>query len=250
MSREIASGKNVVLEILKAGKRRIFKVYWSRRSQDPKSEELKQLFVAKRIPVIETSADQISHLTESDEHQGIACEVADFQYTDLSVAVQAAKQNPKGGFLILLDEIQDPHNVGAIIRTAHLCGASGVILLKHRQALVTNAVCKAAAGAQEYLPIIKEVNLVNTVNSLKENDFFIYGAEGEVGQNIYAQKLSFPLCLILGSEGKGLRRLTKENCDSLVKIPMEGEIGSFNVSVAGGILMGEILRQRASANAV
>lgn len=244
MSREIASGKNVVLEILKAGKRRVFKVYWSRKAEDAKSEDLKKIFADKRIPVVETSFEKISDLTASREHQGIACEVADFVYADLAAVIETCKREKKGGFLLLLDEIQDPHNVGALIRTAHLCGASGVVLLKHRQALVTNAVCKAAAGAQEHLPIVKEVNLVNVIKLLKENGFFIYGAAGEGGKNIYEERFSFPIGLVLGSEGKGLRRLTAENCDALVTIPMEGEIGSFNVSVAGGILMGEILRQR------
>lgn len=244
MPREVIAGKNVVFEVLKAGRRRVFKVYWSRKARDEKSEMLKQLIDSKKIPFVEIPSSQIDQLTNFSEHQGVAAEVADFQYADLESVVAQAKKDPKGGFLLLLDEIQDPHNVGAIIRTAHLCGASAVILLKHRQALITNAVCKAAAGAQEYLPIVKETNLVNTVNYLKENDFIIYGTEGD-GKNIYQEKLQFPLCLILGGEGKGLRRLTKENCDALVTIPMEGKIDSFNVSVAGGILMGEILRQRA-----
>lgn len=240
---EIITGKNVLLEVLKAGRRKVFKVYWARKSRDSKSEELKNWIASKKIPIEETSYETLTQKTGSSEHQGIAAHVADFQYTELESIVESVKKDPKGGFLVLLDEIQDPHNVGALIRTTHLCGGGGLVLLKHRQAPVTNAVCKAAAGAQEYLPIVKVINMVNTINYLKDNNFFIYGGS-DGGENLYLQKLQFPLGLVLGNEGKGLRRLTKENCDGLISIPMEGAIDSFNVSVAGGIFMGEILRQR------
>lgn len=248
---EMLGGKNVVLEILKAGRRRVFKVYWARRAHDPKSEELKKRIAERAIPLVEIPNEKITQLTGSSEHQGIAALIEPFCYTELEEVVPKAKQDPKGGFLVLLDEIQDPHNVGAIIRTAHLCGASGIVLLKHRQVWITNAVCKAAVGAQEYLPIVKEVNLVNVINYLKKNDFFVYGACGEKSDggelhlvNVFKEKFNFPTALVLGSEGKGLRRLVKENCDCFLTIPMEGKIDSFNVSVAAGILMGQILCQR------
>ena len=234
----------MALEILKAGKRKVTRVYWGRKSRDATSEELWKLLQSKKIPVQEMGGEKISQLTGLEEHQGVAVEVSQFQYADLAEVASQAKQNPKGGFLILLDEIQDPHNVGALMRTAHLCGAAGMVLLKHRQVLVTNAVCKAAAGAQEYLPIIQEVNLVNVINYLKESGFLIWGAAGENGRNCFNEKPSFPLALVLGSEGRGLRRLVREHCDTLVSVPMEGAIGSFNVSVAGGILMAEIMRNR------
>lgn len=242
--KEVLGGKQVVLEILRANQRKVFKIYWARRAHDPKSEELKKLIAEQAIPLVEIPNEKITQLTGSSEHQGIAALVEPFDYTELEEVVRKVKKDSKGGFLVLLDEIQDPHNVGAIIRTAHLCGASGIVLLKHRQVWITNAVCKAAAGAQEYLPIVKEVNLVNVINYLKKNDFSVYGATGFGGGSIFKEKLKFPLGLILGSEGKGLRRLVKENCDVLVTIPMEGKIDSFNVSVAAGILMGQILCQR------
>lgn len=241
---EIISGKNVLFEVLKAGRRKVFKVFWARKTREEKSETLKTLVLSRNIPLVESYYEAITNLTDSSEHQGVAAEVADFQYAALEPIVEKTKKDPKGGFLVLLDEIQDPHNVGALIRTTHLCGASGLVLLKHRQALITNAVCKAAAGAQEYLPIIKAVNLVNTINYLKKNDFSIYGACGETKNLLFNEKFKFPCGLIVGSEGKGLRRLVRENCDRLIAIPMEGKIDSFNVSVAGGIFMGEILRQR------
>lgn len=243
-SREILGGKNVALEILKAGRRKVFRIFWARKSKDTTSEELLQLAKAKKTPLQEVSSEEIGKRSCSLEHQGVAVEVSPFEYCDLGVVVSTAQKNSKGGFMVLLDEIQDPHNVGALIRTAHLCGASGLVLLKHRQALITNAVCKAAAGAQEYLSIVLETNLVNVMKFLKEKGFVIWGSVGQGGQSLFKSQPRFPLALVLGSEGKGLRRLVRENCDLLVTIPMEGVIGSFNVSVAGGILMAEILRQR------
>ena len=241
---EILCGRNVLFEILRAGKRKILKIYWAVQSHDAKAEEIRQLIQAKKIAVSECSSDKIAQVSGSQDHQGIAAEVSLFQYADLADLANRAKKDLKGGFLVLLDEIQDPHNVGALIRSAHLCGASGIVLLKHRQTLITSVVCKAASGAQEYLPIAQETNLVNVINYLKENGFLICGAAGEGSKSIFETNPQFPMGLVLGSEGRGLRRLVRENCDMLITIPMEGVIGSFNVSVAGGILMAEILRHR------
>ncbi len=247
MSKEILGGKNVVLEILRAGRRTVFRLYWARRARDVSSEEILSLAKKRGVALQESTPEKISNLCASQEHQGVAIEVSPFEYAELSDVIPAAQKNPKGGFIVCLDEIQDPHNVGALIRTAYLCGASGMVLLKHRQALITNTVCKAAAGAQEYLPIVQETNLVNTIQALKKNDFLVVGAAGE-GRSLYKEKLQFPCALILGSEGRGLRRLVRENCDQLVSIPMEGKVGSFNVSVAGGILMAEIARRKADVS--
>lgn len=242
--REILFGKNVVLEVLRAGRREVFKIFWARRTHDAKSEGLQKELQDREIPCFEVHPTEITNMTGSPDHQGIAAQVSAFTYSELSDVIPQAKQNPKGGFLVLLDEIQDPHNVGAIIRTSHLCGASGLVLFKHRQALITNAVCKAAAGAQEYLPVVKEVNLLNTIKLLKDNGFFIYGLSASSGQSLYRERFQFPIGLVLGSEGKGLRRLVSENCDRLLTIPMEGKIDSFNVSVAAAMMMGQILCQR------
>lgn len=247
--REMVGGKNSVLEILRAERRCVEKIFWARCERDPFFQKIQELAAEKKIPIFPSSPDGLTRLTGSSEHQGIAAVVSAFAYTPLDEVI-AAGRSGAGGFLILLDEIQDPHNVGALIRTAHLCGASGLVLLKHRQALITPAVCKAAAGAQEYLPIVLETNLVNVIRLLKEQGFWIFGAAaakseaGQTSQSIFETEFHFPIALVLGSEGNGLRRLVRENCDALVSIPMEGKIDSFNVSVAGGILMGELLRRR------
>ncbi|MDO8526413.1 MAG: 23S rRNA (guanosine(2251)-2'-O)-methyltransferase RlmB [Deltaproteobacteria bacterium] len=245
--KEILGGKNVALEVLKAGRRKVYRIFWGRKSKDATSEELMQLAHLQKIPVVEAHPDKITSLTESEEHQGVAIEVSPFVYAELGDVTAAAK-NRQGGFLLLMDEIQDPHNVGALIRTAHLCGASGVVLLKHRQSPVNMTVCKSAAGAQEYLPIVQETNLVNVINYLKKNNFFVWGAAGEGSTSLFKAEPSFPLALVMGAEGRGLRRLVRENCDALIHIPMEGEVGSFNVSVAGGIFMAEILRNRVASS--
>lgn len=254
-STEILGGKNVVLEILKAGRRRVEKIFWARREHDPLFGKIQALAGAKKIPIDFSSPEALTKMTGSPEHQGIVASVSAFEYTPLDEVIAAAKKKERGsaaagGFLILLDEIQDPHNVGALIRTAHLCGASGLVLLKHRQALITPAVCKAAAGAEEYLPIVLETNLVNVIGLLKGQGFWIFGAAvespeaGQNSQSLFETEFHFPLALVLGGEGKGLRRLVREHCDHLVGIPMEGKIDSFNVSVAGGILMAELMRQK------
>lgn len=237
MSREILFGKNVLLSLLKAKRRKIYKIFWGREERNASSADLLQKIEAEKIPLQKLSNAELTQQFKTQDHQGLAIEVAQFQYAELA---EVAK---KADFLILLDEIQDPHNVGALIRTAHLCGASGLVLLKHRSGEVNPTVCKVATGAQEFLPIIKETNLVQVIQYLKEKDFLIVGASSDGGVSIYKADLHLPIALVLGNENKGLRRLVKENCDLLVSIPMLGEVGSFNVSVAGGILMAEIMRK-------
>lgn len=237
MSKEVIFGKNCVQEVLRAGKRKIYRIFWSRKQQDPTTKKLKNLILERGIPFQEGTSLEIEKRTGSKEHQGVAAEVSTFEYVALEEVAKKRK------FLILLDEIQDPHNVGALIRTAYLLGVSGCVLLKHRSAQITPAVCKASAGATEYLPIVKETNLVNVINYLKKNGFTVLGASGGEGESVYHWEGKAPVALVLGSEGRGLRRLVREHCDLLVQIPMEGEIDSFNVSVAGAILMSEIRRR-------
>lgn len=243
-AQDLLYGMNVVREVVRAGRRKVARVYWARREKDKDFQEMRVLCGQHSIPFTQVPFHEIEHLTGSKETQGVAVEVAPFMYAELGDIIAQAKNNSKGGFVILLDEIQDPHNVGAIIRTAHALGASGLVLLKHRQAPITPSVCKAAAGATEYLPIVMEVNLVNVILTLKEFGFFIYGAAGVGGASIFKEKPMFPAGLVLGSEGTGLRRLVRENCDQLLTIPMEGKIDSLNVSVAAGILMSQIVQKR------
>lgn len=228
---EIIYGKNGVTEVCRAGKRTIHKIYWGRKKQDPFFDLL------KGYPLVEMRLGELDSLAGTKEHQGVAAEVTSFEYAELAEVLDPSR------FLVLLDEIQDPHNVGAIIRTAHLAGASGLVLLKHRSALVTPAVVKASSGASEYLPIVKVTNLVDTIKFLKTNGYFVFGA-GVGGSSLYETDMICPLALVMGREGEGLRRLVSEHCDQIVTIPMEGKIDSYNVSVAGAMMMGEILRKK------
>lgn len=228
---EVIYGKNAVTEVCRAGKRTIHKVYWSRKKQDPLFDLL------KRYPMMEVRPGDLDTFAGTKEHQGVAAEVTPFEYAELAEVLDPAR------FLVLLDEIQDPHNVGAILRTAHLAGAAGLVLLKHRSALVTPAVVKASSGASEHLPIVKVTNLVDTIKFLKTKDYFVFGA-GVGGISLYEAEMTCPLALVMGREGEGLRRLVSEHCDQILTIPMEGKIDSYNVSVAAAMMMGEILRKK------
>jgi len=238
------AGKNSVLEALRTGRRKIFSVLIGRNASDLLVKEIVALARQKKIPIHEIAAEQLVHKTGVQTHQGVAAEVSGFPYVDLSEIIAASRKNPEGSFVVLLDEVQDPQNVGALIRTAHLTGAKGMVLMKHRAATINATVLKAASGAAEHLPIVQEVNLVNCINLLKNNDFFVVGAEGDSGEDLYHTTFAWPLALVLGGEEKGLRRLVRESCDALLAIPMEGKVGSYNVSVAGAMMMGEILRQK------
>lgn len=239
--REILYGKNVVREVLRAAQRKMYRIFWGRQSKDAASFELQKLIDERKLPWVEASSEKITSITHSDDHQNIAIEVSSFEYASLDFVAQTVKKQK--GFLVLFDEIQDPHNVGALIRSGHQFGAGGIVLLKHRQAPITPAVCKAASGAEEYLPIVKEINLVNVIKYLKENGFSIIGASASKGLSLYQIQFSYPLGLVLGSEGRGLRRLVGEHCDQFVHIPTVGAVDSLNVSVAGGILLSKIHEQ-------
>ena len=241
---EWIAGKNAVLEALRAGKRKPHTLYLSRNVEDESTREILNLARKLQLTLKEANAREIGEKSGVEAHQGVALEISPFVYADLSEVVSTSLVSPKGSFLLLLDEIQDPQNVGALIRTAHLTGAKGMIVLKHRSASITPTVVKASAGATEYLPIVQEVNLVNCINLLKDKGFDVIGADGESDQNIYQYSCQWPVALVLGSEGKGLRRLVRESCNSLISLPMMGPVGSYNVSVAGALFMGEILRQK------
>jgi len=238
------AGKNAVYECLKAGRRRVFRVFVDRKNSDETVKKILTLAAQKKVPVEMTLSPQIVQQASVQTHQGIIAETAPFEYTPLHDLLKTATADSRGGFLLLCDEIQDPHNFGALLRTAYLLGVHGVVTLKHRSVEVTPAVAKAAAGSVEYLPVVKEANLINVIQLLKEKEYFVYGASMGGGQSLYQTPFSGSVALVLGGEGKGLRDSTIKYCDITVFIPMQGALDSLNVSVAGGILMGEIARQR------
>ena len=182
-------------------------------------------------------------MSESRKHQGVVAYAAAYDYAQVEDILQIAEEKGEPPFLILLDNIEDPHNLGAIIRTANLAGAHGVVIPKRRAAGLTAAVAKASAGAVNYTPVAKVTNLSATIKELKEKGIWFVCADMG-GSAMYGLDLRGPIGMVIGSEGEGVSRLVKENCDFAAAIPMAGEIGSLNASVAAGVLAYEIVRQR------
>ena len=241
-------GINSVKEALNAGRRRVHAVYYIEGSKNPAVMAVVDAAEKKGIKIKEVSRQKIHDLTNVETNQGIAAEVEPFKYISIEELLVAVKKAGKPPFIVILDQINDPHNLGAIIRTAHLLGADGVVIPKDNSASVTPTVSKAASGALEYLPIVKVTNLTYTINLLKDNNVWVVGAEGESSKNLYEYDFTTGTAIVLGGEGRGLRRLIKDSCDELLHIPMAGRIDSFNVSVAGAIFMSEVMRQRLCKN--
>ena len=187
--------------------------------------------------------ERLSQLSETGKHQGVIAYVAAYEYAQVEDMLALAKERGEDPFLILLDNIEDPHNLGAIIRTANLAGAHGVIIPKRRAVGLTATVAKTSAGALNYTPVAKVTNLVKTMEELKEKGLWFVCADMG-GESMYRLNLKGPIGLVIGNEGEGVGRLVKENCDFVASIPMKGEIDSLNASVAAGVLAYEIVRQR------
>ena len=187
---------------------------------------------------------KLDRLAENNNHQGIVIEVempAELTESDLKTAVENLTET---ALFLVLDNVQDPHNLGACLRTADATGVHGVIITKDNATGITPTVCKVASGAAETVPVYQVTNLARTLRWLKGEGLWIMGAAGETAQTIYSTDFSVPMALVVGTEGKGLRRLTKEQCDVLVSVPMLGKVESLNLSVATGVLLYEAVRQR------
>jgi 23S rRNA (guanosine2251-2'-O)-methyltransferase len=198
------------------------------------------------IPVHLADKKQLERIAAGNRHQGVAIELEmprELSEDDLKQAL-AALAVP--AFFLVLDHVQDPHNLGACLRSADAAGAHGVIVTKDQAAGITPAVCKVASGAAETVPVYQVTNLARTLRWLKDAGLWIIGAAGEARQTLYHADFTIPVALVIGAEGSGMRRLTRETCDLLVKLPMFGQVESLNLSVAAGILLYEVVRQRAS----
>ncbi|MDQ7782924.1 MAG: 23S rRNA (guanosine(2251)-2'-O)-methyltransferase RlmB [Desulfomonilaceae bacterium] len=238
--RTVIYGVHPVVETLKAGRRRIDEVYLARGAAIP--PVLRSLSADSTLPLTHVSADDMRSLTGSPHHQGVAARVGSFPYVDFESIIE--EPAPGRGPIILLDEVQDPVNVGSILRSAECLGAQGVVLTKDRAAPVTPVAEKASAGASAHVPVVRVVNLVRTIGLLKETGFWVYAADSKGGDICYSVDLSGMIALVLGSEGKGLRRLVREECDLAVSIPMVGSIESLSVSQSASILLADCLRRR------
>jgi len=244
---EVIAGRNAVLEALKSG-RALESINIVK--GEHKGSILQIIGIAKDrgIPIKEVSPAKLEAISGGGFHQGVAALVSAHGYAELEDLFQLARERGEKPFFIICDELEDPHNLGAVIRTAEAAGAHGVIIPKRRSAGLTPAVYKASAGAAEYVPVVRAANLSRVIEQLKEQGVWIYTADMG-GENWYELDYTGAIALVIGSEGKGVSRLIKEKSDYIVSMPMKGKVNSLNASVAAGVLMYEAARQRMGAAA-
>lgn len=238
----IIEGRNPIIEALK-NNRPIEKIMVNKASKEGSIKKILAMAKENKVIIQEVDRHKLDEMSESHAHQGVIAITSDYRYYDLDEILEIPRQNGEDPFFIILDGITDPHNLGSIIRTADAVGAHAVIIPKRRSVQITPIVAKASAGAVEYLPVCKVTNIVNTIKTLKENGLWMAAVDMD-GQTFYQQNLGGPLGLVVGSEGEGISRLVKQNCDFTVSMPMSGNVTSLNASVAGGILLYEVYRQR------
>lgn len=241
-SLSFAGGRNSVTEALKSDL--VKKLYVKAGKKDERLQELLAMAGERQVPVEEREEARLSRMVPDLIHQGIVAEIKPYEYKDLDTVLSSWKG--KDPFVILLDGLEDVRNLGAIIRSAECAGAAAVLLPEHRSCQVTYAAMKTAAGACAYLPVCRIGNIRQTLEHLKEEGFWVVGTDMD-GESLYDEaNLKGPLCIVMGAEGKGMTRLTREMCDFCVRIPMKGHVSSLNVSVAAALLMYEAARQRRS----
>lgn len=243
MEDELLAGKHSVLEALRSG-RAINKIWMSDQAQKAQTQPI--LAEARKHGIVIQYVDKrkLDQMAEGVRHQGIVAQAAPRAYAELDDLLAAAKAKNEAPLLLLLDEIEDPHNLGSILRTADCAGVHGVVIPKRRSAGLTATVSKTSAGAVEYVPVARVTNLAQTIDRLKEQGIWIAGTDAAAPQEVYDADLTMPLAIVIGNENQGVGRLLKDKCDFLLKLPMFGKINSLNASVAAGIMMYEAVRQR------
>ena len=244
MSEQI-EGRNAVLEAFRSG-RCVDKLFILDGCQDGPVRTIAREARKKDTIINYVSKERLDQLSETRAHQGVIAQVAAYEYSTVENILKKAEEKGQPPFLVLLDNVEDPHNLGAIIRTANLAGAHGVIIPKRRSVGLTSTVAKTSAGAINYTPVAKVTNLVRTIEELKEKGIWFVCADMG-GESMYKLNLTGPIGLIVGNEGEGVSRLVREACDFTASIPMKGDIDSLNASVAAGVLAYEIVRQRLQA---
>nr|WP_298090289.1 23S rRNA (guanosine(2251)-2'-O)-methyltransferase RlmB [uncultured Blautia sp.] len=241
MSEQI-EGRNAVLEAFRSGKC-VDKLFILDGCQDGPVRTIAREAHKKDTIINYVSKERLDQLSETHAHQGVIAQVAAYEYSTVEDILAKAEEKGEPPFLILLDNVEDPHNLGAIIRTANLAGAHGVIIPKRRAVGLTSTVAKTSAGAINYTPVAKVTNLVRTMEELKQKGIWFVCADMG-GESMYRMNLTGPIGLVIGNEGEGVSRLVREACDFTASIPMKGDIDSLNASVAAGVLAYEIVRQR------
>ncbi|WP_286173059.1 23S rRNA (guanosine(2251)-2'-O)-methyltransferase RlmB [Caproiciproducens sp. MSJ-32] len=240
---DLVVGRNAVMELLK-GSRTIECIYIASGNMEGSIKAIINMAKEKKVVLKEVDRKKLDTMSGGMSHQGVIAQVTPFVYSEVEDMLKLAKERNEDPFIVILDEIEDPHNLGSIIRTAELCGVHGIIIPKRRNVGVTATVYKASVGAIEHMKIAKVTNINSIIDELKEKGIWIYGADIEGKEYSYEVNFSGPCAVVIGSEGRGISKLTLKKCDKLVKIPMVGKINSLNASVAGGIMMYEILKGR------
>ena len=244
MADEIIKGKNAVLEVLRSPRREVIELIVRRSSSDPRLRMAVEIARRKGIKLSFQDTEELDRLAEGQKHQGIIAIVSPIRYSTLAQILDSALQSERKPLIVILDHIQDPHNLGAIIRTAEVVGAHGVVIPKRRAAGVTPTVVEISSGAADHIPIARVSNIAAALERLKKAGIWIIGLTPGSERTIYQLDMTIPLALVIGSEGKGLSRLVSERCDVLASIPMFGNIGSLNASVAAAVALYEAVRQR------
>ncbi|MGE6756189.1 23S rRNA (guanosine(2251)-2'-O)-methyltransferase RlmB [Rossellomorea sp. NPDC071047] len=242
MSKDFIGGRNPVMEALKSG-RDINKIWIAEGSQKGSIQQIVGLAKESNVMVQYVPKKKIEQMV-SENHQGVVASVAAYQYAEIDDLFHRAEQKGEDPFILILDELEDPHNLGSIMRTADAAGAHGVIIPKRRAVGLTSTVAKASTGAIEHIPVARVTNLSRAVDELKERGVWVAGTDAKGKQDFRQLDGTLPIGLIIGSEGKGMSRILRDKCDFLVQLPMIGHVTSLNASVAASILMYEVYRKR------
>lgn len=236
-------GRNAVRELLNSDKD-INKIFIQKGDRHGSILEIIAKAKEKKILINEVDKFKLDQMAQSDNHQGVIAMVPPYEYSTVEDILEYAKSKNEDPFILILDEIEDPHNLGSIIRTAECCGVHGIIIPKRRACPVNSTVNKTSVGAAQYVRVARVNNLNDTIRELKENDVWIYGTDMNGAVDYNKQDYKGGVGLVIGNEGSGMGKLVRENCDILVKIPMKGKINSLNASVSAGIVMYEVMNQK------
>ena len=236
-------GRNSVLELLESGKD-VNKIFVTRGEKHGSINKILGIAKERKIIVVEKDKKQMDEMAQEENYQGVIAIVPPFEYVEISDILEVAKERNEDQFVIVLDGIEDPHNLGSIIRTAETAGVHGVIIPKRRAVSVNSTVNKASAGAVEHMKIARVTNISDAIEELKKAGLWVCGTAVDTNKYYYNQDLTGPLAIVIGNEGKGIGEKVKKNCDFLVKIPMKGKVQSLNASVSTGIVVYEAVKQR------
>ena len=236
-------GRNAVLEYLESGKD-INKILITKGEKHGSINKIIAIAKERKIIISELERSKLKQIAQTENNQGVIAIVPPYDYCEVEDILEVAKKRQEEAFILILDGIEDPHNLGSIIRTAETAGVHGIIIPKRRACGINSTVSKVSAGAVQHMKIARVNNINETIKFLKQNDIWICGTDGQAKTYYFQQDFKMPIAIVIGSEGYGMSRLVKENCDFLVKIPMKGKITSLNASVSAGIVMYEATRQR------